>query len=61
MALQKFKSIYIEQKKIRSAHLKRKVVVDFYLPLNIEPHGLSLLLINDGQDLAKMGFKNMLD
>ena len=61
MALQKFKSIYIEQKKIRSVYLKRKVVVDFYLPSIEEPGELSLLLINDGQDLAKMGFKNMLD
>ena len=61
MALQKFKSIYIEQKKIRSAHLKRQVVVEFYLPFNIEPRELSLLLINDGQDLAKMGFNNLLD
>jgi enterochelin esterase-like enzyme len=61
MALQKLKNIYLEQKKIRSFYLKRQVVVDFYLPSNSEPGELSLLFINDGQDLGKMGFKNILD
>jgi enterochelin esterase-like enzyme len=61
MTSQKLKSIYTEQKKIRSVHLRRQVVIDFYLPLNTEPRELSLLLINDGQDLDKMGFKNILD
>lgn len=61
MALSDLQSIFTEQKKIRSVHLKREVTLDFYLPSNTEPHKLSLLLINDGQDLAKMNFAGILD
>lgn len=61
MALSHFKSIITEQKKIRSVYLKRDVVVDFYLPSAVLPSGLSLLMINDGQDLVKMNFATMLD
>ncbi len=61
MALPDFQSIIIEQKKIRSVYLKRDVIVDFYLPTNAEPLELSLLLINDGQDLIKMNFSQLLD
>src|SRR5687767_8919608 len=61
MALPELQSIITEQKTIRSVYLKRDVTVDFYLPSNTEPTELSLLLINDGQDLSKMNFANMLD
>lgn len=61
MALPELQSIITEQKTIRSVYLKRDVTVDFYLPSNTEPTELSLLLINDGQDLPEMNFANMLD
>src|SRR5829696_6876711 len=54
--------LIVEQKIIASSHLKRNVIVDLYLPKNIpEPAGLSLLLINDGQNLDEMNFSLMLD
>ncbi len=54
--------IHLEQQEIDSAFLKRKVQVDFYLPANVErPEDMSLLLINDGQDMEKMGFKGILN
>ena len=60
MALSELRSIITEQKKIRSIYLKRDVTVDFYIPSNTEPAELSLLLINDGQDLIKMQFSSLL-
>nr|WP_294994021.1 alpha/beta hydrolase-fold protein [uncultured Sediminibacterium sp.] len=45
-----------------SEYLERDVVFDIYLPLQIQPQEqLSLLLINDGQDLPKMPFDEILD
>jgi enterochelin esterase-like enzyme len=45
---------------IFSTHLGREVKVDLYLPANVShPQDISLLLINDGQDLHKMGFENI--
>jgi iron(III)-enterobactin esterase len=52
--------IIVEQKIIHSVYLKRDVVVDFYVPANFAPSAVSLLLINDGQDLSKMNFSGML-
>jgi len=60
MALSELQRIITEQKKIRSIYLKRDVTVDFYIPSNTEPAELSLLLINDGQDLKKMQFSLLL-
>jgi len=46
---------------IRSAFLQREVTVDFYLPIQKEDlNNCDLLLINDGQDLVTMNFKNIL-
>lgn len=54
--------IYVEKRTIQSIHLERDVTVDFYLPLNIDnPEKLSLLFINDGQNLIEMDFANMMD
>ena len=54
--------ITIENHVIESVHLKREVKVDCYLPLNVaEPAQMSLLLINDGQDLVKMKFEKILE
>ena len=47
---------------IDSSFLKRKVEVDFFLPKNVLKHSLlSLLLINDGQNLAEMNFRSILE
>ncbi len=55
-------AVLMEQKIMTSSFLGREVIVDFYLPKNInDSSGLSLLLINDGQDLPKMQFDRMLD
>ncbi|HEY1111914.1 MAG TPA: alpha/beta hydrolase-fold protein [Chitinophagaceae bacterium] len=50
----------MEQHYIQSAFLGREVVVDTYCPLHITNLStLSLLLINDGQDLPKMNFTTL--
>jgi iron(III)-enterobactin esterase len=52
----------VEQRALASTFLKRYVVVDIYLPKNIaDPTELSLLLINDGQDLEEMKFSVLLN
>jgi enterochelin esterase-like enzyme len=64
MAMEKttLNNILTELNLIESKYLERDVQVDAYLPTNIEhPEKLSLLLINDGQDLPKMPFDEMLD
>ncbi|MEN9548489.1 MAG: hypothetical protein RIR12_1080 [Bacteroidota bacterium] len=54
--------VTIEQITITSFFLHRPVKIDFYLPTNVpDPSQLQLLLINDGQDLEKMNFKELLD
>lgn len=61
MSFIEYSTIVLDQKVIRSAYLKRDVTMDVYLPRALENPKLSLLLINDGQDLGKMNFVNMLD
>ncbi len=54
--------IFVEQNNLDSSFLKREVIFDAYLPKDIEhPEKMSLLLINDGQDLPKMLFDEMLN
>jgi enterochelin esterase-like enzyme len=56
------KHIFTEQNTIESEYLEREVIYDVYLPKSISnPEQLSLLLINDGQDLPKMPFADLLD
>jgi len=56
------KTVNVETAHLHSHFLKRAVTVDFYLPANlIESDFVSLLLINDGQDLPKMNFDALLD
>lgn len=58
----RLKTIAVENAVLPSRFLQRDVIVDFYLPTDVaEPGALSLLLINDGQDLPKMNFENMLE
>jgi len=56
-------SLYrMESHLLVSGTLGREVAVDMYLPPAMDKPGLvSLLLINDGQDLSSMLFRNMLD
>lgn len=54
--------IWVENYKIRSGWLQRDVKLDFYLPGNVaDPSQLSLLLINDGQNMEEMGFESILE
>lgn len=55
-------SVFIESQVIQSIYLEREVIIDAYLPNKVDkPEQLSLLLINDGQDLLKMPFDEILD
>ncbi len=61
MQLANVSGILVENSSIASAFLDRTVKVDFYLPPNVtDPSQMSLLLINDGQDMEKMGFESIL-
>jgi enterochelin esterase-like enzyme len=62
MQTENVSGIYVENAVIESAFLNRKVKVDFYLPKNVaDPSQMGLLLINDGQDIEKMGFEEILE
>ena len=55
-------SIVIEEHIIDSVFLKREVILDFYMPVSVaDPSEMSLLLVNDGQDLRTMKFEDILD
>lgn len=55
-------NIITERSIIESTFLEREVIIDSYLPTSVEqPETMSLLLINDGQDLPKMPFDTILD
>ena len=54
--------IVVDNHVLFSRYLKREVKVDCYLPVNVaKPEDMSLLLINDGQDLVTMQFENILN
>lgn len=54
-------TVLVEQFILNSIYLEREVIIDSYLPTHVkEPNLLSLLLINDGQDLVKMNFAEIL-
>ena len=58
----KLTAILLETLTIYSEYLEREVIVDCYLPTNIiHSEAISLLLLNDGQDLQKMRFDIILD
>ncbi len=55
-------SVLVEQTVIKSDYLERDVIIDAYLPRNIfSPEQMSLLLVNDGQDILKMPFDEILN
>ncbi|MFT3844694.1 MAG: alpha/beta hydrolase-fold protein [Lacibacter sp.] len=55
------KRVYVEENEISSGYLGRVVKFDCYLPTSVSNiEELNLLLINDGQDLPKMPFDQIL-
>lgn len=62
MSAEKTACILVKEHLIQSEHLCRKVVVDFYRPVRFSANAApALLLINDGQDLRTMHFKEILE
>lgn len=65
MAIEKISTLnhlLVEQNYLESNYLEREVKIDVYLPNNVShPEKMSLLLINDGQDLAAMPFEEILE
>jgi iron(III)-enterobactin esterase len=55
--------LYKQERKLIESHiLKRNVTVDFYIPVRISDYrNLSLLLINDGQNLEEMNFISIIE
>ncbi len=54
-------NLTVENHVIYSNYLSREVKIDCYYPANmIAPEDMSLLLINDGQDLVAMNFEGIL-
>ena len=54
--------IQLENAAVKSVFLEREVKIDFYCPLALtEPAQLSLLLINDGQNMAELGLSYLLE
>jgi enterochelin esterase-like enzyme len=57
----KVSGILVENTVITSEYLQRDVIVDFFLPKNvIDPSAMSLLLINDGQNMEELGLETIL-
>ncbi len=55
-------TILIENHILFSLFLDRDVILNCYLPTNVLHHSdISLLLINDGQNLSEMDFENILE
>ncbi|MEI9808744.1 MAG: alpha/beta hydrolase-fold protein [Bacteroidota bacterium] len=53
--------ILVENTVLTSEHLQRDVTVDFFLPKNVtDPSAMSLLLINDGQNMEELGLETIL-
>lgn len=62
MSEQKTANILVENHVITSTLLDREVIIDFYFPPRYsDADNLSLLLVNDGQDLVTMKFEDILD
>ena len=62
MSAEKISLVKVEQQLFASTHLKRTVIVDCYLPgEGLHTQEVQLLLVNDGQDLVKMKFENILE
>ncbi|TXJ29877.1 MAG: esterase [Chitinophagaceae bacterium] len=61
MQLLNVPGILLENRTVLSRYLGREVLVDFYLPANVaDPSAMSLLILNDGQNMEEMGFQEIL-
>jgi esterase/lipase superfamily enzyme len=57
-----YTTICTEQRVVYSEFLERDVITDVYLPtVLVKAKDVSLLLVNDGQDLRKMDFGSIID
>ncbi|ANE52883.1 alpha/beta hydrolase [Flavisolibacter tropicus] len=62
MQCKELAALVVEQITVPSQFLQRDVTIDIYRPTTFSPNDkLSLLLINDGQDLPKMPFAPLLN
>lgn len=62
MSIERSGEIIIENHILYSKFLERTVTIDCYIPVDVTSQtDISLLLINDGQDLVKMPFEEILD
>jgi enterochelin esterase-like enzyme len=62
MAFENLSHYLVESFTYDSDYLDREIKLDTYLPKNItEPSSITLLLINDGQDMERLGLAEMLD
>ncbi len=62
MIVTKPSGLFMENESLESYNLERQVKLDFYLPTNVQyPGEISLLLINDGQNLQELGLAEMLE
>jgi enterochelin esterase-like enzyme len=62
MQLAKVPRILVENESIESEFLQRRVKVDVYTPSHLgNPSQMNLLLINDGQDMEKLGLESILE
>ena len=62
MQLANVSGLLVEHSSIESHFLEREVKIDIYMPRHVtDLSTMSLLLINDGQDMEKMGFASILD
>jgi enterochelin esterase-like enzyme len=59
--LERIDKVMVETIELQSELLKRSVRIDFYhSEQKVESGDFTLMLVNDGQDLAKMNFQNIL-
>jgi enterochelin esterase-like enzyme len=62
MLMKKKALITEERHDLHSKHLNRDVTIDFFLPADVtDKTDMSLLLINDGQDMETMQFRDILE
>lgn len=61
MQLLNVPGLMIENCQLESLYLQRTVEIDFYLPTHVtHPEEMSLLILNDGQNMEEMGFAGIL-
>jgi esterase/lipase superfamily enzyme len=54
--------VLVENTVLPSVHLERDVIIDFFLPKNVQdPASINLLLINDGQNMDALGLEKILN